>query len=182
MATVVLNKYTQLMSVMHWATAPAMMGTVATVMYSQFGAEKKDKGTWMWRHKSLGLLTAFLAAPRIAITLTSTKPADFSKIGWEKALGKITHLGLYGFLFVMPATGIAMGYFGGKGLPFFNTQFSGAAEPNKQIAGNAFKVHKNVGYYGKFLVPAHVGAAGFHLARGEAIFARVNPFVAAKAL
>ena len=117
-------------------------------MWSQYGSEKKDKGEWMRRHKSMGLLTGMLAFPRIAIMLSSAKPSDFSKVPWEKALGKITHIGLYGFLFVMPVTGIAMGYFGGKGLPFFSTHFDGAAVPNKTIAGNAFKVHHNVGYYG----------------------------------
>lgn len=45
----------------------------------------------------------------------------------------------------MPTSGIAMGYFGGKGLPFFGFgTIPGAASPNGAIAGQAFKIHKQV--------------------------------------
>lgn len=33
--------------------------------------------------------------------------------------GKLSHFVQYGFIIVMPATGITMGYYGGRGLPFF---------------------------------------------------------------
>jgi cytochrome b561 len=69
-----------------------------------------------------------------------------------------------------------MGYYGGKGLPFFYKTFPGAEKPIGSIAKNAFTIHKNLGVYGKYLVPAHVGAAGLHVARGQPIFRRVNPF------
>jgi cytochrome b561 len=74
------------------------------------------------------------------------------------------------------ASGIAMGYYGGKGLPFFYTTIPGAESPNGSIAKNAFAIHKNIGVYGKYLVPLHVGAAGLHVVRGQPIFRRVNPF------
>jgi len=83
---------------------------------------------------------------------------------------------------IMPATGIAMGYFGGKGLPFFGTTFKGMdiTEDNKKqsqsIAKNSFNIHKQVGIYGKYLVPLHVAGAVQHYVRGHAIFSRINPF------
>jgi hypothetical protein len=41
-----------------------------------------------------------------------------------------------------------MGYFGGKGLPFFEFgTIPGAATPNGAIAGQAFKIHKQVPFY-----------------------------------
>ena len=49
---------------------------------------------------------------------------------------------------IMPASGIAMGYFGGKGLPFFTTTIPGIVktDDNKKttgmIAKNSFFVHK----------------------------------------
>lgn len=43
-------------STMHWLSGPAMIGCVGCVLAAQ-NAEKKDKGDWMFRHKSLGLLT-----------------------------------------------------------------------------------------------------------------------------
>jgi cytochrome b561 len=93
----------------------------------------------------------------------------------------LSHYALYAFMTIMPATGIAMGYFGGKGLPFFYTTFDGAKQANGQIAKYAFNIHKQLGTYGKFLVPLHVGASGLHFARGQGIFARVNPFVKPRA-
>lgn len=45
------------------------------------------------------------------------------------------HLGLYGFMIVMPATGIAMGLYGGKGLPFFWTEIPGFEKKNGKLAG-----------------------------------------------
>lgn len=94
---------------------------------------------------------------------------------------------LYGFMTVMPTSGILMGYYGGKGLPFFATSFAGAKPPDDetkkkygQIAKRSFQIHKQVGTYGKYLVPAHAGAAFYHTFRGQAIFRRINPFRSAR--
>ena len=67
-------------------------------------------------------------------------------------------------------------YYGGKGLPFFWTTLDGAVSANGEIAKQAFSIHKTMGTYGKYLIPLHVGAAGAHAVRGQAIFARINPF------
>lgn len=42
---------------------------------------------------------------------------------------------------IMPASGIAMGYYGGKGLPFFGTTIPGIVktEENKQSSGEIAK-------------------------------------------
>ncbi len=59
---------------------------------------------------------------------------------------------------IMPASGIAMGYFGGKGLPFFTTTIPGIVktDENKKttglIAKNSFFVHKQLGVYGTCLL------------------------------
>ena len=70
-----------------------------------------------------------------------------------------------------------MGYYGGKGLPFFGYAIPGATQPNPEIAKNAFGVHKAAGRFFEYLVPLHVGAASMHALRGHAIFARINPFM-----
>ncbi|XP_063934402.1 uncharacterized protein LOC135146171 [Zophobas morio] len=159
---------------MHWLTAPALIGTVGAVLYSQ-QLKGKERGNVLFLHKSLGLLTAFIAIPRIIGSLTSQHPESFKK-GILGTAGKLNHLFLYIFLVVMPSSGILMGYFGGKGLPFFFTTLKGSEKPNESISKKSFWLHKNFGSYAKYLIPLHVGAVGFHLARGEAIFARINPF------
>jgi len=52
----------------------------------------------------------------------------------EHAAAEAGHYALYAFMTIMPATGIAMGYFGGKGLPFFYTTIPGAEKANGAIA------------------------------------------------
>jgi len=81
-------------------------------------------------------------------------------------------------LALLPATGVAMGYFGGKGLPFFTTTLPGAqgAAVDGKLAGQAFKIHKQFGWYFEMLFLAHMGGVAFHMARGEAILARILPF------
>ena len=131
----------------------------------------------MFRHKSLGLLSAAFVAPRVAVKLMTKSPPTLpgSSVieGW---MAKASHFALYGFIVGMPVTGITMGLTGGAGLPFFFTTIPAFKEKNKEVAGAAFKIHKNLGYYGKFLIPVHVGAAGFHFAKGQSIFSRINPF------
>lgn len=153
-----------------------MVGSIASVLICQ-NSEKKDKGTWMWRHKSLGLLSGMLLGPRFAAKVMSKSPGMLpGSSAAEHMAAKVSHYALYGFMTVMPVTGIAMGYYGGKGLPFFWTTIPGAEKADGATAKQAFWWHKNVGYYGKFLVPVHVGASGLHAVRGHSIFARINPF------
>lgn len=180
MSVVPTLAYSRAAGVMHWVVAFPLLGCIATVLKAQ-QAPKEEKGTWMHRHKSLGLLTGCLVAPRFAYRLLSRRNAYNVRelpgnAEWENKAGTLSHYALYAFMIIMPATGIAMGYFGGKGLPFFNTTFAGAEKPNGAIAKNAFNVHKQLGVYGKYLIPLHVGASGLHYARGQQIFARINPF------
>lgn len=160
--------YSAAVSSMHWLSAPAMLGCVGCVLEAQNHKGTPEQGVWMFRHKSLGLLTGLLVLPRLAIKLASKAPEALRGSGAaEHAAAKVSHVALYGFMTIMPATGIAMGYFGGKGLPFFTTTFPGAQGESKNgaIAKQAFGIHKQLGTYGKFLLPIHVGAAGLHAAR-----------------
>jgi hypothetical protein len=65
------------------------------------------------RHKSLGLLAGLLVAPRVVARLSSKIPGPLEGTNaLENAASKVTHLAMYGFMALMPATGIAMGYYG----------------------------------------------------------------------
>jgi cytochrome b561 len=57
--------YSSAASYFHWMVAIPLTGCVGTVLKAQ-QAPKEEKGTWMFRHKSLGLLTGMLVAPRLA--------------------------------------------------------------------------------------------------------------------
>jgi cytochrome b561 len=57
--------YSSAASYFHWMVAIPLVGCVGTVLKAQ-QAPKEEKGKWMFRHKSLGLLTGMVVAPRLA--------------------------------------------------------------------------------------------------------------------
>ena len=129
-----------------------------------------------------GLLTAGALVPRVAVRLLSKSPAVPPGHAIEQLAGRISHAALYGLLFFLPASGITMGYMGGKGLPFFTTTITPASgkirkAKDGKLAGQAYKWHKRAGTALEYMIPLHVGAVGFHhLAKGQRLLARVNPF------
>mmetsp|Transcript_32712 Transcript_32712/g.49300 ORF Transcript_32712/g.49300 Transcript_32712/m.49300 type:complete len:190 (-) Transcript_32712:90-659(-) len=176
--------YTAAAASFHWLVAIPLIGSVGSVLKAQ-QSPKGEKGKWMYRHKSLGLLTGMIVAPRLGYRLLNSAAYNVEKVAgaqWEQVAASITHYGLYGFMIVMPTTGALMGYYGGKGLPFFYTTIPGFTKTpeNKErfgkIAGTSFKIHKQLGVYGKYLIPLHVGGAFTHFFKGQTIFSRVNPF------
>lgn len=64
--------YTIAASYYHWMVAIPLIGAVGTVLKAQ-QAPKEEKGDWMFRHKSLGLLTGMMVAPRLAYRLFGSK-------------------------------------------------------------------------------------------------------------
>jgi cytochrome b561 len=61
-------------------------------------------------------------------------------------------------------------------LPFFFTTLPGATTPNKEIAGNAYKFHKQAGQIYEYLVPLHFAGSLLHVVRGHKIFERMSIF------
>ena len=67
--------------------------------------------------------------PRIALRLTTRVPAGLAGNIVEKVAANASHAAFYALMTFMPASGIAMGYYGGKGLPFFGYTIPGALPP-----------------------------------------------------
>ena len=74
----------------------------------------------------------------------------------------------------MPVSGFIMGYYGGRGLPFFGYTIPGASKRDGKLAGRAFKLHKQLGWYYEMFVPLHVGAVGMHALKGQNIMRRMG--------
>ncbi|KAL3924032.1 MAG: hypothetical protein SGILL_001296 [Bacillariaceae sp.] len=131
-------------SYFHWFAAVPMIGCVGTVLQAQ-QAPKEDKGRLMHLHKSLGLLTGMIVAPRLAYRIFNRAAYKVDALPGSSApehfLANLSHAGLYGFMVIMPASGIAMGYYGGKGLPFFGTTIPGIVktDENKKQTGEIAK-------------------------------------------
>ena len=173
-ASALEQRYSAPLRYLHWLIAGGTLGAFATVQLAQRAPPGKTKGDYMFLHKSLGLLVLGLTAPRLAVRLTSAIPAAVPGSFLEQTAASAGHALMYAFLIGMPATGFVMGYFGGKGLPFFTTVIPGAATRDGKLAGRAFKLHKQMGYYYQLFVPLHVGAVGVHALKGQNIMRRMG--------
>jgi 1,2-dihydroxy-3-keto-5-methylthiopentene dioxygenase len=170
--------YSGMVQALHWSMGSAVLGCFAFVQLAQNTKDKKDKGNYMFYHKSCGTLAAGLLAPRLLLRSMSTSAGSFSNVMWEKIASQISHAAMYGFLVAMPVTGVAMGYYNGRGLPFFFTTIpgkSGATKADGKTAGWYFGWHKYLGWYMEMLTLSHVGAVGIHILKGERILARILP-------
>ena len=174
--------------VLHWGMGGAALVCFGTVQASMSITLKSKggtgvdsvvgwtKGKWMNLHKSTALLFAAMFPVRLGLRFASSVPAHLPGSMAEVYLGKASHAAMYGFMATMPATGIAMGYFGGKGLPFFGYTIPGAQGESKNgaLAGNAFKIHKQAGLFFEYLFLLHLSAVGYHTIRGHGILARMG--------
>lgn len=174
-AVAVPEKYPLSVQALHWMSGGAMLGAVGSVIYCQQTKDKSIKGKLMHFHKSCGTLALFLIGPRLIFRLATKAPAHLGGNAIEKLAGTVTHLALYGLAIFLPISGAAMGYFGGKGLPFFFTTIPGAEKADGSIAKPAYQYHKLAGQAIEYLVPLHVGAAFLHAFKGQKIFARIIP-------
>lgn len=100
----------------------------------------------MMIHKSTALLVVAMLIPRVGVRLMSKMPLPVPGNKLEVLAGQASHLAFYGLMTFLPISGIVMGYFGGKGVPFFGiTSLPGATEPRGDIAKQAFQNHKLAG-------------------------------------
>lgn len=165
-----VSAYSPATAALHWASAGTLIGSIGCVVAAQNSKEPSTKERLMWHHKSLGLLTAGLLVPRVAAALLTPRPS-----AGPSAVG---HVLLYFFTATLAVSGIAMGYFSGKGLPFFVGTLPGASAPTPGAASQAYSFHKMVGKYGKLLIPAHVVGIVAQTARGEEVVSRIiSPLV-----
>lgn len=107
----------------------------------------------MYTHKSLGLLTAIVVAPRLVYRVYNRVAYKVEEVQGSSAIetiaSKAVHYGLYAFMIIMPATGVAMGYYGGKGLPFFYTTFSSPVAADDAQKKTYGEIAKNVSSAGR---------------------------------
>lgn len=161
--------------ILHWTMGGCIIGCVATFQAAQ-NTKGETKGQMMFLHKSCGLLALGLLGPRIFFRLASKTPPPLQGAAWEQFLGKATHIALYGLLTFLPISGAVMGYYSGKGLPFFFTTLEGAEKADGSIAKPAYTYHKQAGNILQYMVPFHIAGAAVHVIKGQTIFARILPF------
>eukprot|EP00038_Savillea_parva_P008165 m.175137 g.175137 ORF g.175137 m.175137 type:complete len:227 (+) comp13941_c0_seq1:45-725(+) len=175
----VVQRYPVGLAWFHWGIAG---GTLACFGLVQAAMQTKGKlkGQLMFFHKSIGaallIATAFRLGSRARAMMSKSIPPPLPNPAPLQWASHAAHAGLYFFMVALPVSGVAMGYFGGKGVPFFFTTIPGTDTPSKAIAGNAYKFHKQAGQIYEYLVPLHVGGSLVHALKGHKIFQRMSVF------
>ena len=162
-AAPVEEQYARPLQWMHWIYAGGFVTCLGTVAASQqttgptfLGTKGETKGTLMMIHKSTAVILAALVWPRILLRGLSAVPKQLPGSFPEHFAANISHVSLYGFMIAMPATGMAMGYYGGKGIPFYGLftipgKSEGRTKEDGKFAGQMFKWHKvNMARYSAF--------------------------------
>eukprot|EP01083_Nonionella_stella_P035943 98054_1 len=175
------TRYSSPLSIVHWCMAAGILTCFATIEVKK----RQPKGSaligpLMHYHKSVGLLMLGFVSVRVGLRLFSKIPPPVAGPRWQQVGSRAGHAALYGLMIFMPLTGVTMGYFGGKGLPFFFTKIPGADPENqrKDVAKNAWKIHKKVGTVTELMVAIHVAGAGLHLLQGQNVLSRIRPHAA----
>lgn len=130
----------------------------------------------MFYHKSSGLLMLGAIIARTGIALVSRAPPALPNPNLINLAGKWSHRTFYALMWFMPISGIVMGYYGGRGLPFFWTTIPGAKKADPSISKPAWLWHKRAGQVLEVLIPIHLGGVLFHSLKGQSVIARINPF------
>mmetsp|Transcript_45942 Transcript_45942/g.99809 ORF Transcript_45942/g.99809 Transcript_45942/m.99809 type:complete len:197 (+) Transcript_45942:69-659(+) len=165
-----VRNYARTLCLWHWTMGGALFGTIGTVKVAQqLDSKNPAKGDLMNLHKSLALVCTGLLIPRVALRLMTSQKAPAA---WHS---KASHLVLYGFMTYLPVTGIAMGYYSGKGIPFFDLyHIPGADESSKdgKFAGFMVKVHRIAGQLFIAWTCLHMGVA---IGGGRDLLVRISP-------
>jgi cytochrome b561 len=106
-----------------------------------FLQDKEWKGRLMNIHKSMAMIVLALLPLRLGARYVSKVPAMLAGSKLEHFAARSSHAALYGFMTLMPVSGLAMGYYSGFGAPFFFfPRMPGSTTPNKELAGKIYKV------------------------------------------
>uniref|UniRef100_A0A6B2LKS5 Cytochrome b561 bacterial/Ni-hydrogenase domain-containing protein n=1 Tax=Arcella intermedia TaxID=1963864 RepID=A0A6B2LKS5_9EUKA len=160
---------------MHWAMAGGVIGIIGTAKAAQNTKVDAEKAKYMWVHKSLGLMMAGLIVPRAVLRVMTRDPRPLPGPTVQHYAGALSHGVLYFLMAGLPLSGIVMGYFSGRGLPFFWTSIPGAAKPQGDIAKRAFFLHQKMGQALEIMTILHVSAAAIYhkLIMRHSIFKRI---------
>ena len=158
----------------HWAVGGGIIACFGTVYAADYVTAAEAKAAMMSYHSQIGLLVLAGVGARVGLRLTSKMPAHLPGPAWQVNAGKAAHAAMYPLMAGIPLLGVAMGYYGGGGLPFLGLRIPGkekVTEADMATAKDASAWHKDLGSILEVLVPLHIAGAGYHLATGH------NPFL-----
>jgi cytochrome b561 len=172
------DTYPRALAQLHWGMAAGLAANMALAQGAQLCGSKhpRARSVLMQAHESVGVLLLAAAGSRVVLRLTSPLPVPADGPLLAQVAAQLAHWSLYGAMFVLPASGLAMAWFSGRGLSFFGLRILRGRAPSPKRAAKAIQLHKRAGKWLTWLLAAHVGAVVFHYAtRGHLLVERILP-------
>lgn len=166
------DRYGTMAASIHWISAIAIILMLASGLILDSAEDPEQVRTLLRVHVPLGICVGLLTLLRIVWWLAFDKhpdaPRDLSTT--QQWAARLVHLGLYGAIIIMVASGIAMVALTGA-MPQI---FSGETLPKFSEASPAL-VHGLIGRLLLVLVIGHIGAALYHqLVRRDNLIGRMR--------
>ena len=155
------NRYGRVAVLIHWVSAFAIFGLLASGLYLEDLADDARKTSILRVHTIMGVLILFLTLVRIGWwAFADRRPAHPAGMPrWQEISAAAVHGLLYLIILVMAASGMAMIALSGAG----DILFAGAAGPLPDFRDYLPRAPHGIGARLLMaLIAAHVGAALYH--------------------
>ena len=188
--TTTRSSYSAAAITLHWLIALMIIGNFVggLLMEDLLGPgsspEQKQLGfTIVQLHKSFGLTVLVLSLLRLALRLSvGVPPLPSHMTPLERLLARITHVGFYAVMILLPLSGWVMVSASPIGIP---TIWFGLFEwphlpvgTSREISGSASEAHELLAWFGVLLFFLHVGGAlKHHFLDRDDVLARMLPFL-----
>lgn len=172
------SKYGPMAQALHWISAVAIIGALATIEAKGWfpkGSEVRD-AMKAW-HFQLGAAAFLLTCLRLGWrALRGAPPPLASASQFEALAARLGHAALYLCLLALPVLGLAILVVAGKPVALFGVPVAVMAEANEGLAHTLKEAHELFGNALIALIGLHVAAAFWHRwIRKDGVMARMLP-------
>lgn len=162
--------------VLHWAMA-ILIGWLLWLGWTMTDLPKgAERSAAYGLHKSLGLLALLLVVVRLAWRGRHPAPPSAAG-GWQAWLGRVTHLGLYGFLLLAPLAGYLASSFTPFAIKFFGIELPRTGGPDEGLNALFKQIHQVAVWGGAGLIGLHLAGALKHALQRDGTLTRMLPGV-----
>ncbi|HYG56393.1 MAG TPA: cytochrome b [Burkholderiales bacterium] len=170
------QRYDRFAVILHWTVGLAVLGQFALGWW-MLALPKGGDGTRAWWfnvHKSIGITLAAFVVLRLIWRATHAAPAlPAGMPAWQRLAASASHAGLYACMLILPLSGYLGSSFSRYpikyfGMPLPHWGWEWAAAKNLMSA-----VHETAAWALAALITLHVGAALWHLMRGDGVIRRM---------
>lgn len=172
------ERYTRTAAALHWLLAALLLAQIAFGWY----LEEIPRGTpprtiYVNLHKSTGMLLGLIILFRLYWRLTHpAPPLPASMPAWERMAARVSHIGLYACMLIMPLSGYIASNFSKWGVNFFNViKLPPWGVESESVYEFFNTTHVVVSYIFVALIAVHILAALRHLFLRTGIFHRMLP-------